>query len=454
MSATTDVNQSTASEQLRRYAQQRLTVLIRNNGISGKEIPALFAAKVQELGVPRDEARMIWQEIGPVLAAALDERREATPAETAAVAEARTVGERIEQARRNPLKWIVEGTVLEDGSHLLHGPEETFKTMLTLQLLESLATGKEFLGHPVAGVLRVGMAELETKGRIFDHRLAKFFHGTPPPIAVLPETLRRAILNAATAAARIKVIADWSRDEGLEFVAIDSSAKLFPPGSDTNRQDLASDVFSQLQQLPTTWLLAHDRKAIAGSGYAAKVGNAEIVGSGRFAQDPDVVHQMVRPDGRAPVVEFHWGKSREGLKEEPLQLYFDKVDFRLYPFHPTLHYLSDPETGGPTPRLGVELIADMRASYGWEERRAREYLATLPHVVDSEGNPCVEVSMQGHSKRYALVGRPAALKPALRESPSNVVQGCTNTQGPILQASVDDGAVLVLPPGFSFDGED
>ena len=84
--------------------------------------------------------------------------------------------------------------------------------------------------------------------------------------------------------------------------------------------------------LTTAWIIAHNRKPQP--GIADKAGNAEIVGSGRFAQDPDVIHQMVRPDKRAPLAVFHWGKMRDGEKCDPIPLYFDRADYRLYPLHP------------------------------------------------------------------------------------------------------------------------
>jgi len=75
-------------------------------------------------------------------------------------------------------------------------------------------------------------------------------------------------------------------------------------------------------------MIAHDRKGIPGA--ERSIGNDEIVGSGRFAQDPHVIHQMVRRDGRAPKVIFNWGKVRDGEKHHLLDLWFDKADFRLY----------------------------------------------------------------------------------------------------------------------------
>lgn len=309
------------------------------------------------------------------------------------------VADLIEQAKQNPLRWIVPDIVLEDAVHVIHGAEESFKTMLTLQLHEALSVGGSFLLRDVKGGLVTGIAELEMKNRQFGHRLAKFFaNGAPPDIRVLPDSLRQRVLAGRTSEARIKVIADWAESEGLQFISIDSAVKLFPPGCDLSKADLASEVFNQLQRLPTSWIIAHDRKALP--GLTVQPGNAEIVGSGRFAQDPDVIHQMIRPDRRAPLAEFHWGKMREGEKFEPVPLFFDRVDYRLYPLHPFVHLL------GVSAMLGTDLIAEAEKRYGWKERRAREYLGTLDRVLDANGMPCVAETTQGHSRRYQLVGVP------------------------------------------------
>jgi hypothetical protein len=164
---------------------------------------------------------------------------------------------------------------------------------------------------------------------------------------------------------------EWAKEKELDFVSIDSLAKLFPPGQNPSRQDLASDVFSQIQQLPTALILAHDRKPQG----TATTGNAEIVGSGRMSQEPDVVHQVVRSDRRAPSVVLTCGKMREGVKSAPVKLYFDKVDFRLRPFHPFLHLL---------PATEQKLIEEAEQRYGWRERRAREYIKSLKSLPGIE----------------------------------------------------------------------
>src|SRR5262249_37506575 len=155
-------------------------------------------------------------------------------------------------------------------------------------------------------------------------------------------------------------------ENDLKFVSIDSLSKLFPPGHDISRQDLASEVFNHIQRLPTAFILAHNRKPSHDPKAPTNSANAEIAGSGSMSQDPDAVFQMARTDKRMPMAEFTWGKVREGEKSDPLPLYFDKVDFRLYPIHPFIHLL---------PCTQTELFEEARRRYGWHERQARSYLA-------------------------------------------------------------------------------
>jgi hypothetical protein len=311
---------------------------------------------------------------------------------------AQTVAQLIAQAKRNPIRWLIPDILLEGGTHILHGKEESFKTMLTLQMHEALARGGEFLTRPVQGGLRTGIVELEEKPRLFGERLRRFFPHGAPPIQVLPDDRRSDVLASKTPEDRIYPIVEWAKDEGLDLVSIDSAVKLFPPHYDLSKPDQASEVFNQLQELPTLWLIAHDRKRREVN--QKQVGNEEIVGSGRFAQDPDVIHQLERPDARAPRAIFHWGKVREGEKAAPLDLWFDRVDFRLYPIHPFVYLLNG------TPRLEEELILEAQKRYGWHERRAREYIGKLYELKDSKGSPVVSESHLGHKKVLALVGQP------------------------------------------------
>src|SRR5580700_2102033 len=159
--------------------------------------------------------------------------------------EPETVRELIEWTKLHPLRWFMSDLILEQGIHILHGLEESFKTMFMLQLHEALTNGGPFLVWEATGGLRTGIAELEMKMQLSGSRFCNFWPtGDAPDIYVLPESARRKVLSGKTASDRVSVIVDWANEKALDFVSIDSLAKLFPPGHDPSRQDLASDVFS------------------------------------------------------------------------------------------------------------------------------------------------------------------------------------------------------------------
>jgi hypothetical protein len=230
------------------------------------------------------------------------------------------------------------------------------------------------------------------KQRPFARRLKNFWPQSQPEIELLPDSLRKGVLAEKRAKDRIAIIAEWTDRKMLDFISIDSLSKLFPPGTDISRQDFASDVFNQIQLLPTVLILAHDRKPPHEAKPKGQTGNtnSEIAGSGRMSQDPDAVFQMTRPDNRAPIVVFSWGKARECEKADPITLYFDKKDFRLRPHHPFL---------GLLPRTQPELRAEAKERYDWAERAANEYIADLKELKDEDGKPLVREEQLGHTKR-------------------------------------------------------
>jgi hypothetical protein len=240
------------------------------------------------------------------------------------------------------------------------------------------------------------------------------------------------VLNGKGGLERIKVISDWAQEKELDFVSIDAMAKLFPPGIDVSRQDQVSDIFSQVQLLPTTLILAHDRKPSHETKGEAASGNAEIVGSGRMSQEPDVVLQVIRPDKRAPMVKLDCGKMREGVKPEPLELYFDKVDFRLHAIHPFLHLL---------PSTEKRLIEEAQRRYGWKERNARNYIKTLIELpgIQTErqganGSKSV-TSLLSLADLWLALQNPAEPEEAAEAAAPSIAPGtyCTTTTGTVLQ---------------------
>jgi len=54
--------------------------------------------------------------------------------------------------------------------------------------------------------------------------------------------------------------------------------------------------------------------------------------------------------------------------------------------------------------------ADQR--FGWKERRAREFIATLKSLRTCDGKPAVDECQNGHQKVFVLGGEPVAQDPA------------------------------------------
>ena len=300
----------------------------------------------------------------------------------------RTLADLAEQAEQQPLTWLVPSTIVEGGVHVIHGKEESFKTTLAIQLLEGLNIGGRFLDWELPGGLRVGFAELEMTERIFKQRARSFLKPAKKKaeILVLSAEERRKILDGKTAEARVRLLVEWAKENSLDVIAIDSIAKLFPPDANIGSQPAVSDVFNQLQKLGcATILIAHPRKSNQLLGANGTTGNDEIAGSGRFAQDPDIVLQVNRADRRAPRAVLSWGKNRLDFKPDDLEMYFDAVNFRLYPRHPFLHLL---------PASREQLIEQAERRFGWKQRRADDAIAELKELKDSEGDPLVEELMQ------------------------------------------------------------
>src|SRR5215467_375558 len=86
------------------------------------------------------------------------------------------IAELIHQAKVNPPKPVIAGLLHEREIAGLHGAPEVFKTVFTLQLAESLASGKPFLGvWQVPKARRVFFFETEMSPAALGSRLARMY---------------------------------------------------------------------------------------------------------------------------------------------------------------------------------------------------------------------------------------------------------------------------------------
>ncbi len=312
----------------------------------------------------------------------------------------RTLADLAQLAEEHPNVWLVPSTIIEGGIHVLHGKEESFKTRITMQLLEALNLGGCFVGWELPGGKRVGLAELEMTETIFKGIARAFMRPAKvkPEIGVLTEAERKAILNGTTAQARVHVLANWVQENKLDVIGIDSAAKLFPPTANIGSQPAVSDIFSQLQQVGcTVILIAHPRKrAQIQDAATAPQGNEEIAGSGRFAQDPDIVLEVVRPDRRSPMAVFSWGKNRLDFKPSDVQLFFDAVNQRLYPVHPFLHLL---------PAFREELIEESKRRFDWKRTMVDKWIEGLKQLKYADGSGLIVETREDRRAIFSLAPR-------------------------------------------------
>jgi len=206
---------------------------------------------------------------------------------------AASVDQLIREAMQNPAVPIVDKLLNRGDRLLIHGYEETYKSMFALELARSISTGKPFLGelevlHPV----RVGMIETEMRNPGLGERLRRMF---PDPhevanIKYLNEAGLTALRRTSDFSKRIGIIHDFLTGEGCEVGIFDSAAELLSSKmSPDSEQDVQRyfDELERIKNVKTTIHIRHDAKPKLGGGDSNK--NNLIRGSSRWKEVPETV---------------------------------------------------------------------------------------------------------------------------------------------------------------------
>src|SRR5215470_2243247 len=124
------------------------------------------------------------------------------------------IAQLIWQAKVSPPKPVIAGLLHEKEIAGLHGAPEVFKTIFTLQVAESLASGKPFLGvWQVLKRRRVYFFETEMSGAARGSRLAKMYANKTPPngICFADETQLKQFRRATDSQQKFGLLKDWAR---------------------------------------------------------------------------------------------------------------------------------------------------------------------------------------------------------------------------------------------------
>jgi hypothetical protein len=277
----------------------------------------------------------------------------------------------IRLAKEHPPEAIIEGLLNVGDTLLLHGTEESFKSIFALQIAESIAMGRPLLRRwNVTSQRRVGVVETEMHPASLGERLAKMFSE-----GAAPENIRflgDEVLNGwrrEGMEGKFQIIGKWIADEEIEVLVVDTVNDFFRGNNNPSAETVAGDFFDRLRNLHLGGcvIVRHDHKHRDEDSGAHS--NERIRGSAEFKEDPEAIVFLQRLDKRTSAVEVEVGKLRYGRKPDSIQAWLDAGCFRLTPLPPIIACLE----GGRKCRR--QLIAECEARFGMAQRTTDDMLA-------------------------------------------------------------------------------
>jgi hypothetical protein len=318
----------------------------------------------------------------------------------------------VHEAETNPPKPILEGLIHENEIVGLHGTQEVFKTLFCLLLAEALATGGDFLGTwKVSRLHAVFFLETEMSVSALGKRAQSVYgQNLSQNIFFADENQLRQFRRASTLTAKLNLLRDWllqlkKAGTEIDVVIIDTANPLFRGRQSPNDETTAGEFFDRIAELPAKLkiFVRHNRKRRADNDVLGGFGDEEDAqsqrGSGQFADVPDLLVQLRRPDKRVDKAKLEITKFRHGSKPAPFDLWFDHLDFRLIPYPPVVHLLRL----GPATR--DELITGLKARFNIGHNAAETQLKSA-----KEARLVVE-AQKGHRKLLSIDWNAAPRQP-------------------------------------------
>jgi hypothetical protein len=303
------------------------------------------------------------------------------------------------EADARPLKPMLEiGSSGHGLTHVheivgLHSAAENFKTNLCLQLMQSLVTGRHFLGtYKPARKYRVFFLETEMSVGALSKRVATMFRGMKAPEGIFfaSESDLRAFKRAFDLEAKFRHLKDLLRDTRVDVLIIDTANPFFRGKESPNDELNAGKFFDLLESMPAKLkiFVRHDHKPRE-LDTPNDPDPSMIRGSGQFADVPDLLLSIRRKDKRTHEASFYITKFRHGSKPDPLTVWFDAVDFRLIPYPPVIHVLHR------NPLTRDELLIELKRRFNVGATKAdTELIEGVRHYLTEYQN--------GHKKVFAI----------------------------------------------------
>lgn len=148
-----------------------------------------------------------------------------------------TAADLIRIAKEDPPKPVVTGLLNQNEILVLHGPEESFKSVFVVQLGATIAAAEPFLRRfPVNQPQHVGIIQTEMHPAKLGERLAHMFRKSPPrgTLRFMSDLLLQKFRRTKKIEGKLELIRQWLALEPYDVLMIDtatisSGAKRVPP---------------------------------------------------------------------------------------------------------------------------------------------------------------------------------------------------------------------------------
>jgi hypothetical protein len=303
-----------------------------------------------------------------------------------------TAGELMKQARERPPEIVIDGLAYVGDVVLLHGPEESFKSVFILQFAEAVSAGIPLFDRWRVPVARtVGVLETEIHPVMLGQRLIGMFPdgSNPDRLLFMSEEGVKQVRRAKDIKAKLQVVGAWVRDVGVQVLIIDTANDFFRGDDNPSDEANVGTFFDELRNMPLQlrFLVRHDRKHKGDDSFIPH-SNELIRGSAEWKEDPELILHIKRQDKRTHEAELDVGKMRYGRKPNPFQLWFDAGTFRLTALPPVIAMLRE----GPMTR--AQLLEAFHRRFGLAQRRADDLIAKEKNYLNE--------MQRGHQKVFEI----------------------------------------------------
>jgi hypothetical protein len=221
--------------------------------------------------------------------------------------------------------------------------------------------------------------------------------GQAPPNGVYfaEEARLKGFRRATDLQQKFGLLKEWVKEVKADVIVLDTANPFFRGKQSPNDETTAGAFFDLLADLPTKVKLfvRHNHKPRMDDSGADPA--AKIRGSGQFADVPDLLLELRRPDKRTNEAILSVSKYRHGSKPEDLTLWLDTTVLRLISAPPVVYLLQN----GPLTRR--QLLDGFKTRFGVKERLADELIKK--ELVRDENEPVyLKESMRSHERVFEI----------------------------------------------------